>query len=453
MESDAAQIDVNNTFALFYPEKRPFFQEGSDLFDTWHTVVYTRAINDPVAATKIIGRWNRYTLAYLGAVDENPLLVIPFEEESRYVAVKRNLSNTLRFRRTIGESSYIGSLISDRRLKKNGFGSVVGVDGVFRTSNNTRFEWQFLKSYTIEPDDTSLTSDYDQLNFNKNKNSAAFDGESFSGNAIYTSIEREARHWNIDFDYIQLSPAFRADNGFIVQNNNKRASLWSGYIFYFKSGWLERIQPNFNATRIWNYNGTVKDQWFSPSISFNLKAQTFLNIAYLFDSEYFKKTELNDINRWRFNLESNFSEIFRAGMFLQTGRYVANRYEDQPVRGKGLDISMWATFKPLQQLIIQPEWDYAQMYRLDNDKRQYAGYILRVRNNYQFTRELFFRLIVQYNNFNDDFILEPLLSYKLNPFTVFYLGSRQDYREYGSPVNWKQTSRQYFLKFQYLFQI
>ena len=53
VETDAAQIDVNSTFALFYPEKRPFFQEGSDLFNTYFNAVYTRSINDPIVAGKL----------------------------------------------------------------------------------------------------------------------------------------------------------------------------------------------------------------------------------------------------------------------------------------------------------------------------------------------------------------------------------------------------------------
>ncbi|MCK5075592.1 MAG: hypothetical protein KAR38_04405, partial [Calditrichia bacterium] len=455
VESDAAQIDVNNTFALFYPERRPFFQEGSDLFRTWHNVVYTRAINDPVAATKIIGRWKRYTLAYLGAVDENSLLVIPFEEESRYVAVDRNLSNTMRFKRTFGENSYVGAIASDRRLEKDGSGSVLGIDGVFRMFNNYSFEWQVLKSFTTEPNDTSLTSEYNELYFNDGKKTASFDGESFSGDAIYASFERNARHWNVDFDFWQTSPTFRADNGFVNQNNNRKTFFWTGYTFYFNSGWLERFHPNMHAARIWNFDGTVKDEWFSPALNFNLKAQTSLSVQYLFNSENFKNTSLKNINRWRFNLNSNFSEMLRAGVFLQTGRYVANRNDDEspPVRGKGTDVNLWATFKPMLRLIIQPEFSFAEMYRLDNNKKEYSGYILRVRGNYQFTREMFLRLIVQYNDFDNDISIEPLLSYKINPFTVFYVGSRQDYLDYSGSVGWKQTSRQYFLKFQYLFQI
>ena len=55
VESDAVQIDVNTNFALFYPEKRPFFQEGSDLWNTYFTPIYTRQINDPSVAGKVLG--------------------------------------------------------------------------------------------------------------------------------------------------------------------------------------------------------------------------------------------------------------------------------------------------------------------------------------------------------------------------------------------------------------
>ena len=47
VESDVAQIAVNDRFALFYPEKRPFFLEGVDLFDTPIQAVYTRTITSP----------------------------------------------------------------------------------------------------------------------------------------------------------------------------------------------------------------------------------------------------------------------------------------------------------------------------------------------------------------------------------------------------------------------
>jgi hypothetical protein len=67
IESDAAQIDVNTTFALSFPERRPFFQEGSDLFNTWIDAVYTRSINEPLAGAKLIGRMGQTSIGYIGA--------------------------------------------------------------------------------------------------------------------------------------------------------------------------------------------------------------------------------------------------------------------------------------------------------------------------------------------------------------------------------------------------
>jgi hypothetical protein len=92
VESDAAQIDVNSTFALFFPEWRPFFQEGSDLFDTYLDIVYTRSINNPLAATKLTGRAGRTSVAYLGAMDEDTPLPLPFAERSAIAEAGRSFS-------------------------------------------------------------------------------------------------------------------------------------------------------------------------------------------------------------------------------------------------------------------------------------------------------------------------------------------------------------------------
>ncbi len=47
VEADVAQLDINTQFALFYPEKRPFFLEGDDFFDTLFDAVHTRIVADP----------------------------------------------------------------------------------------------------------------------------------------------------------------------------------------------------------------------------------------------------------------------------------------------------------------------------------------------------------------------------------------------------------------------
>ena len=56
IEADALQIDVNRRYPLLFEEKRPFFLEGADIFDTAFDLVYTRRIADPRFGPKLTGQ-------------------------------------------------------------------------------------------------------------------------------------------------------------------------------------------------------------------------------------------------------------------------------------------------------------------------------------------------------------------------------------------------------------
>ncbi|MCK4337737.1 MAG: carbohydrate binding family 9 domain-containing protein, partial [Candidatus Aminicenantes bacterium] len=72
VEADMPQIDVNQRFALYYPEKRPFFLEGKDFFDTPLELVYTRTIVNPDIGVKLTGKFGRTTVGFLSTYDTNP---------------------------------------------------------------------------------------------------------------------------------------------------------------------------------------------------------------------------------------------------------------------------------------------------------------------------------------------------------------------------------------------
>ena len=120
VEADAARIDVNSTFALFFPERRPFFQEGSDLFGTNVRTFYTRTINNPQGAARLTGRWGRTSIAYIGARDRDTPVIIPFEEQSEFIQAGKSVSNILRVKRTLLENSHVGLMATDRRLDDGG---------------------------------------------------------------------------------------------------------------------------------------------------------------------------------------------------------------------------------------------------------------------------------------------------------------------------------------------
>ena len=117
VESDAGQIDINNTYALYYSEKRPFFQQGAELFESSIDVIYTRSIFDPLAALKFTGQFNKTSLAYLAAYDEKTPYIVPTNEGSYETFIGDAISNIFRLRHIVGDDSYVGIMATDQRQR------------------------------------------------------------------------------------------------------------------------------------------------------------------------------------------------------------------------------------------------------------------------------------------------------------------------------------------------
>jgi len=448
VESDAAQIDVNSNFALFFPERRPFFQEGSDLFSTYFDVVYTRSINDPVAAVKLIGRRGRTSVAYLGARDQNSPILLPLEERSFVGRGGKSFTNIGRFQQSLGGESYLGALVTDRRFEGGGSGTTGGVDGNIRFGKYS-VEYQLLGSYVKEPNDPTLTADLDGVRFDDGRHTATFDGESFWGYGQYTSVERSARTWSFDFDYWSASPSFRADNGFEGRNDYRRVAMWQGLSFYPASALIDQVRPSIYVRRTWNTDGIRKGDVIQPSLNLNLVGQTYLYLSFLHEFERYRDVDFDGLNRWQMELSSRFSQPLSLGVWVSRGRGIA-RFNSPPTIGTGTNLSVWGTIRPTSRFAIEPQWDYSDLGPLDGGGKFFSGSVYRIRSNYQFTREFFLRLVVQYNTFDRGLSIEPLLTYKVNPFTLVFLGSSHAYQDPNDPRGLSPVSRQFFAKFQYL---
>lgn len=451
IESDAAQVDVNTTFALFFPERRPFFQDGSNLFESWIDAVYTRSINDPSVTAKVTGQMGRTSVAYVGALDEHSPIILPFEERSEILLTGRSTSNIVRMKQTLMDDSFVGVLATDRRLEGGGSGSVYGADGSLRFLRNYSVELQGLVSRTHEPVDAALTADIDGETFDDGKHTSAFDGESFTGTGLYASLERNARVWNVNFDYIAMNPTFRADNGFITQNDRRTVDFWTGLLLRRNTGFLERIEPSVNVGRVWNYRDVFKDEWLRPQVYAQLKGQTQVTLSYLLSRERFQDELFPGIRIFMVNANTNASKVISGGLSFNTGWTIARTIET-PVLGYGTTVDVWTDIKPLNRLVISPNFVFSKLDH-PNGEEIFEGYIARTRLNYQFTRELFTRIVFQYDQFDRAASIEPLVSYVINPFTVFYLGSTHAYTDFDGVDAMTQTSRQFFLKLQYLFRV
>ena len=455
IEADVAQIDVNSTFALFFPERRPFFQEGSDLFNTEIQTVYTRSINDPILASKMTGRFGKTNVAYIGARDNTSPLLLPFEERSELLSAGKSFSNIVRVMHNFENNSYIGGLVTDRRLDDGGGGSTFSLDASLRFLTKYRLNAQWVGSRTQEMRNEELSESISEDRFDGGRYTAALDGESFGGNALSAEFERDGRHWFFEFEYEQFSPTFRTENGFIRQNNQRDFTIFQGYSVYPENiSFIDRISPRAAAGRTWNFSGLRKEDFAFGGVFFQMKGQTNAFLGYEVGRELFQGIEFSGLRSFDMFIGSNFSEPVQLGIEWSSGLSIA-RNVAEPELGKSLDFTAFGTFRPTQRLSLRPQFSFSRLKDRDTGEEFFSGYIARTRINYQFSRRFFLRTVVQYNDFAERLEIDPLLTYRINPFTAFYIGSTHDYDTFPGRTQdasrfLYRTERQLFFKFQYL---
>lgn len=448
VESDAAQVDVNTTFALFFPERRPFFQEGMDLYATPMNVFYSRSINAPQAATKLTGRAGRTSIGYVGARDEHTPFAVPFRDETGVLQAGESVTNVLRLQHNLG-GSHVGALLADRRLDGGGSGTTASVDGQYRFGEVYSLSGHLVMSHTREPDDPALSAELPDLTFGDDAHTAAFDGESFTGHAGQLFLAREARTWSWNALYMEVSPTYRADAGFQAQNDFRRATGWTGVTFYPNRPLVERVSGSLFGGSYWNFSGVRTQDVLAPAINAALPRQTTVGLEGVFRQEVFREVRLSGIRDYSLSVNSNFSSALRGGITVGWGRRVA-RTLAVPVVGEGRNVRISATIQPAQRVIVESSLDYQELDRSTGEEL-FSGFVARTRVGFQYNRELNLRAVVQYDDFRERLDIEPLLVYQINPFTIFYVGSTHASSHFDGH-GMVGTERQLFAKFQYLFQ-
>lgn len=449
VESDAVQIDVNTTQALYYDEKRPFFFEGSETFDSHlgTDIIYTRTINNPFLAAKLTGKVNNVKFGYISAYDENTIYIVPLEDYSKsIISNKKSFSNILRAKYDFEKGeSYIGTIVTDRE-NGHGFNRTIGVDSRFHINKNYYWDAQIVGSMTKEPDDSSLYN-YERT-FSKENFTATFDGEEFSGIAFTTQFGRRAEHVSFFLDYTDFSPEFRAYNGFVDNNNFRRFELNFDFDFHPNGRIIEYYNLSPEISQEYNYNNYLKSNRYHLESYIQLKGQTGFYFGLESEDRRFQDKLYKDLYHAVFHLQSMFSKYFNANMDFVIGEDIY-RTAENPRKADFQSFDFYLEVKPLSRFSISADYEKYVLNELNSTKNIFDVYTLRGYINYRFNKNLFFRFITQYNSNTEKYEFDPLLKFQLNPFTIFYIGSTHDYL--GS--NFEISDRQFFLKFQYLFQV
>ncbi len=215
VEADARQLEVNQPFALFFPEKRPFFMEGADFFESPLDVVYTRVMRDPAWGVKLSGKEGPHTAGAYVVRDQITNLIIPGSQSSDATSLPmENTSTVLRYKHDFGSRHTVGGLFTDRQ-GGNYFNRVAGFDGEFRLSSTDRIITQLLGSSSQYPD--HVAEDFDQP-------MGQFEDTAFEW--LYLHETRSFSWWA---EYTDVGTDFRADLGFMPQVDYRHGEVGIGH--------------------------------------------------------------------------------------------------------------------------------------------------------------------------------------------------------------------------------
>ncbi|HEY6953024.1 MAG TPA: DUF5916 domain-containing protein, partial [Bacteroidota bacterium] len=321
VESDAPQISVNSNFGLFYPEKRPFFLSGADLFQNQTQTFYSRTINNPGAAARAMGEYGPVTFEYLAASERNTPFIIPGEETSDFVATNlTSFSNVARVRYDFGNEDYLGSMVTTR----NGGAAhnyVGGLDWNYKFWGNYYFRGEWFYSDTREINDTTVFSD--TRRFGTTGRDAAMNGEVYEGNESLIMLRKDGRDYSFNAQYLDRSALFQAQDGFIPNNNLRTATLQQTYLFYPDKSLIDRWGVSLNTGLHFNREGQKKEQWISPTLNAQFKGQTNVTVRYYaLDEELYNGVQFDNVHRTEIQINSRpvneFNLVF-DGLF---GRFI-----------------------------------------------------------------------------------------------------------------------------------
>jgi len=350
------------------------------------------------------------------------------------------------------------------------------VDASFRISEQYHFSAIAALTYTKEPVDPQASQMLGKGTFKigNQVKTAAFDGESFYGKLLRAKLNRNSRHWVATLAYQDFSPGFRADNGFVQINSYRAIEYVGGYFFRFDDNRLFTfIRPRFSVWRKFNYDGVVKDTGLRTSLLFSFQRQTSVQLsAFIFNRENLYDKQFDDARLVWLYVENRTLKSLIGTFFFNIGKQINrlgvegdphNPFELVP----SLNYNMALTFKPTSRLANTLEFQDFYLWKQYGVDKIRGQRILRNSFSYQFNRRMHLRLIAEYNlvdYYNSGiselvrqkyFTLDPLFSYKLNAFSVFYLGSHigASNNFYFDREELIMNQQSVFIKFQYLFRL
>jgi len=446
VEADVPQIAVNQRFALFFEEKRPFFLEGSDLFNSPIRFVYTRTITDPQWGLRATGKAGDTSYTVLSGKDQGGgLVVIPGPTFSLFAPQDFSSIVTLgRLRHDFGRS-FASFMFTDREISGGGHNRVIGPDAQWRPTPSDIVTGQFLYSSTKDPDQAPF-----------------FTGKDSTSYASEVTWDHQVQRYDWRLRYNDVGEEFRADVGFVPQVGFREVVAAGGLRFYPTGKVFRFLRTYVVADKFYFSNGDNLGHDYFPGIfligSRNLNAQLEFH-----DNETFVNNRLLTQRYLSYFAQFDPARRFpRISFFGRVGDLID--FDNARV-GNGMSFTLQATVRPFDHLTLIADASREWLNLDTTGQRLYTASIARIKGIYVFNARSFVRVIGQYVTATRDpdlydfpvskrdgsFLGSVLYGYKLNWQTVVFVGygGTGFLNDANSLVS---TNRSFFLKVSYAWQ-
>lgn len=477
IEADAGQIVVNERFAQFLPEQRPFFLEGADIFSMPRRLVHTRSIVNPVGAAKISGKVGSLNVAYLGAIDE-----VGFDASNPIV-------NLVRLKQDLGASSSLGMVYTDRTQPGTAFNRVLGSDA--RLVLGGRYTVTVLAAGSADRLAKSATE---------------------WGSLVTASVDRADRNLALNASFEDVADEFNAGSGFIRRTGVTQLTARTGYTFRGERGALvERFGPSVQARGYWDrddfWGGRgAQEQEISLGLngsfrgniggSLSLQRSSF-NLAPAYYQPFFSgssEIELTPVSSSADIYSGLHSISVRSwmGSWERAELSFGASWEETPIFSSGVPLDLGDSWNADLGLTLYPTGSiqaelgirHVSIFRSLDGSRYSSATLPRVQTRYQLSRATFIRAIAEYSSQerggvrdpvtgqsvyscssgscaiqsgsdDHDFRVQAVLGYEPSPGTVLFLGYSREFKD-TSAFRFQDVRSQadgLFVKLSYLFSM
>lgn len=499
IEADAPVVSANQRFPIFFQEKRPFFLEGKEIFDSPLQPFYSRTIVDPDVAAKLTGKIGKNSFGFLVATDNAPG---NFSEDERGELIncqrsrqffpnnyincgsieelvdKNAFFGVLRLKRDFGKENNVGFFATARTFPKNR-NYTGGFDGSFKLNPKTLMTFQVLGTHSRD------------FFYNPDEDDARY--RTGNGLGYYWSLDYTTDRHGWFAEVSGRSNDYRTDAGF-ARRTNTNTLFFANRVSTKSNPKAKIIRANWNqfARYVYDWNGRRQDALVGMNINLTLQGNTFIysetgvGFEKLYEDEFGPKRNpalnrtgaffgapqrtttqpyfsinINKTINKQISLYGFVGSIFNAFDFdFGAGRkyprvspayldFLRRYFENpgtagdipplDPGKGWQFDANIGGEYKPIDPLRISLDYTKSRLRRNDNKEVAFDTNIFSLRSTYQFTRFLYTRLRLDYDTLRANTSGQFLFGWNPNPGTAFYVGYNDNFNYNGySPFTRQQ---------------